>query len=74
MTEKRGAGGEWEYPEVEEDMESAGLHPIRVYIKRRKTTIAERVARLPVYALCMDAERIPVDNPDGALVGSIWGK
>ena len=55
-------------------MESAGLHPIRVYIKRRKTTIAERVARLPVYALCMDSERIPVDNPDGALVGSIWGK
>ena len=28
MTEKRGAGGEWEYPAVEEAMEYAGTHPI----------------------------------------------
>ena len=58
-TSKRGAGGEWEYPEVDEVMESAGLHPIVVYIKRRKTTIAERVACRPVYVLCTEAERIP---------------
>ena len=44
MTEKFGAGIEWEYTEVEEDMESAGIHSIGVYIKRRQTTIAERVA------------------------------
>ena len=44
MTEKRGAGGEWEYPSVEEATEAAGIHPIGVYIKRRKTTILERVA------------------------------
>ena len=30
MTEKLGAGGEWEYSAVEEAMDSVGLHPIRV--------------------------------------------
>ena len=59
MTEKRGAGGEWEYPSVYEDMEDAGIHPIRVYTKRRQTAISERVACRLVYALCMEAERIP---------------
>ena len=28
MTEKRGAGGEWEYPSVVEAMEAARIHPI----------------------------------------------
>ena len=40
MTAKRGAGEEWEYPAVDESMDSAGLHHIVMYIKRRKTTIA----------------------------------
>ena len=40
MTEKRWAGGEWEYPSLEEAMESAGLHFIGVYIKRRQTNIS----------------------------------
>ena len=44
MMEKRGAGGEWEYPSLEEAMDPAGIHPIVLYIKRRQTTIAERVA------------------------------
>ena len=35
MTEKCGAGREWEYPAVEEAMDSAGIHQIRLYIKRR---------------------------------------
>ena len=43
MTEKRGAGGEWKYPLVEEVVDAAGLQPIRVYIKRQQTTIADRV-------------------------------
>ena len=30
MTERRGAGGEWEYPAVEKAMESTWIHPIRV--------------------------------------------
>ena len=34
MTEKRGAGGDWEYPAVVEAMESAGLHLIGVYTRR----------------------------------------
>ena len=44
MMEKHGAGREWEYPAVEEAMESVGLHTIGLYIKRRQKTIAERVA------------------------------
>ena len=59
MTVKRGAGGEWEYPSVEEAMEAAGIHPIGVYIKSRQTTIVDRVAFRPVYALCTETERIP---------------
>ena len=35
MTAKHGSGGKWEYPVVEEAIDSAGIHPIRVYIKRR---------------------------------------
>ena len=35
MTAKRGAGGEWEYPVVEESMDSAGIQPIVLYIKKR---------------------------------------
>ena len=30
-----------------------------MYIRRRKETIEERVACLPIYELCMEAERIP---------------
>ena len=40
-------------------MDSAGLHPIGVYIKRRQTTIAERVACWYLYAILTEAERIP---------------
>ena len=58
MTEKREAGGEWEYPLVVEAMEAVGLNPIGVYIKRRCATIAERVACLPINELCTEAERM----------------
>ena len=43
MMEKCGTGSEWEYPAVVEAMKSVGIHPIRVYIKRRQMTITERV-------------------------------
>ena len=59
MTENRGARVEWSYPEVEEAMDSTGLHPIRVYINRRQKKTPERVACRPVYALCTEAERMP---------------
>ena len=44
---------------VEEDIDSEGLHPIGVYIKRRQMTIAERMACRTVYVFCAEAERIP---------------
>ena len=59
MTAKRGSGREWEYPVEVETMDSAGIHPIGVYTKVRKATIAERVACRPVYAMYVGAERIP---------------
>ena len=59
MTAKRGAGKEWEYPAVEEVMESVGLHPIGVYIKRLQTTMDERVAFREVYTFCTEAEIMP---------------
>ena len=58
MTEKRRAGGEWEYPEVEEEIDSLGLHPISVYINRRQMTISERVDFHPIYALSTEAEQM----------------
>ena len=47
-------GGEWEYSSVDEAMDATGLHPIEVYIKRRKTIISEKVACRPVYVLCTE--------------------
>ena len=63
MTAKRRAGREWEYLAVDEEMNAAGIHPIGVYIKGRKTNIAERVACRPVYSMCTDTEHI---------LGTIW--
>ena len=40
-------------------MKDVGIHPIGVYIRRQKATIAERVACQPIYELCIEAERIP---------------
>ena len=51
LTAKRGAGGEWDYPPVVEEMKTAGLHPIGEYIRRRQATISERVACRPIYEL-----------------------
>ena len=62
MMVKCGAGGEWEYPVLEEAMDAAGIHPVGVYINRRQTAIAERVSCRPIYALCAKAERMPGKN------------
>ena len=40
-------------------MDTAGLHPIRVYIRRKPSTISERVDYRPIYELCTEAERMP---------------
>ena len=52
-------GRELEYQLVNEAMEAAGLHPIRVYIKKQQRTISERVACHHVYALYTEAEQMP---------------
>ena len=62
MTAKRGDGREWDYPAVEETMDSAGIHPIGLYIKRRQTIIAQRVDCRPVYELCTEVDRMPVTS------------
>ena len=59
MTEKRGAGGEWEYPRVVAEMEATELHPVKYYTRRRQVTISEKVACHYIYELCVKAEQIP---------------
>ena len=51
-TAERGVGREWEYPLVVEAMETVGIHSIWVHIRRRKSTIAEKVVCLTIYELC----------------------
>ena len=58
MIAKRETGGELEYPSVMKAMESAGIHPIGVYINIQQTTIAERLVCRPVYALHKEADRM----------------
>ena len=59
MSEKVGAGRDWEYPLAVESTKSAGLHTFGVYTRRRKETIAERVSCLPIYELYKEVERMP---------------
>ena len=59
MTATHVAGREWEYPSVMESLEAAGLHLIMDYIRRRQANIAEKVACLPIYELCVEAKRRP---------------
>ena len=46
-------------PPVVAKMETAGLHPIGEYIRRRQATIAEKVACRPIYELCIKVKRMP---------------
>ena len=48
-------------------MEAAGIHPIGVYINRRKANIEERVAYRPIYELRTEAERMP-----GTIRSVLW--
>ena len=45
-----------------EALEAAGLWPTKKYIYRQQDTIAEYIANLPIYELCMGAERMPVSS------------
>ena len=39
LTKKRGAGRDWEDPSVVEALETTGLHPIGVYLRRQQAEI-----------------------------------
>ena len=58
-TQKRGAGGEWEYPPLVEAMEAAGLHSIWEYIRSLKTTIVGKVVCRTIYELYSKAQPMP---------------
>ena len=59
MTSTHGGGGVWEYAPVVVEMEAAGLHPIRVYIRRNQSNTAEKVACRPIYELYFEVEQMP---------------
>ena len=67
MTTACGEGREWEYLLVVATLKSSGLHPIREYIRRRKTPIAEKVECCPIYELCVE-----VDWRPGTIHMMIW--
>ena len=50
--------GDWEWPLVDDTLDTAGLCLIKEYIKRMKYTIADQVSFRPIYDLCMGAERM----------------
>ena len=59
MTAAHAAVGEWGYPLVVTAMETARLHPIREYIRRRQANIAKKVVCRLIYEMYAVAERIP---------------
>ena len=44
MTARRAEYGEWNYPQVSDMMEAAGLWTIKEYTQRRQATTVEQVA------------------------------
>ena len=59
MSYRRVREGGWEWSWVAEDLEAAGLWPMKEYIWRRQSTISEYIANQPIYKLCTWEERIP---------------
>ena len=70
VTANRGVVREWEYLAVDEYMEAAGIHLIRVYIKRCQTTISEWVAYCPLICTVHRGRADARDDPYSALVES----
>ena len=54
------AEGVWEGSLMEEDLEVAGLCPMKEYIHRWYITIAEYITNCPIYEVCMGEELIMV--------------
>ena len=46
-------------PPLVAEMDAAGLHPIREYIRRRHATISEKATCRTIYELCVELERMP---------------
>ena len=55
MMPHRPQHGNWVHPPIEEALESAGLLPIREYVRRRQAAAEDYVASRPIWNLCMDA-------------------
>ena len=51
--------GQWEYPPVAEALEAASLHPMDVYLARRRAGLLALIGARPVYDLCRNTERLP---------------
>ena len=51
--------GEWVYPPIAEAYEITGIHPIEVYIARRRETFQPRIEGRPIWALCTQSQRLP---------------
>ena len=49
--------GEWFYPPLKDALATAGLFPVKEYIRRRQATITQYVALRPIHQLCQDAPR-----------------
>ena len=60
MTVRRTTRGEWYWPPVADVLYTTELWPIKEYIQRRHTTLADKVAYRPIYEICRGAERMPV--------------
>ena len=59
MTAQSTMSGEWEYPLVDEALDTAAIWPIKEYIQRRQATVAVKVACRIIYELYIGAEKIP---------------
>jgi hypothetical protein len=49
----------WVYPPIAEALEKSGLHPLSVYITRRRITVGTFAHTRPIYDLCERQERMP---------------
>ena len=45
-----------------EALESVGIWPMKEYIRRQQSTIANYITNHPIYELCTGAERMPVSS------------
>ena len=54
---RKGHGGVWRYPSVEDTLKEAGLKSVDEYIRRRRTTVAMCVVDRPIHKACKGGER-----------------